>query len=141
MTASTALKSALHKAGQPYNNSLGRILTIVQESGYGRTNVASKIRSLEHFNAQILLYFAHDLYSVVELEVCVLWNLSATLTVSEYSLALCLSRFSTSSYLPSPHVLRFSRHPGLSGRVEVAYPVQVYIDATIRINSRYFSAQ
>ena len=41
-------------------------------SGHDRTDVASKIRSLEHLDAQILLHFAHNLYSVVELEMCVL---------------------------------------------------------------------
>lgn len=34
-------------------------------------NIASKVRSLEYLDAQILLHFAHDLYSVVELEMCV----------------------------------------------------------------------
>lgn len=37
-----------------------------------RTNIASKIRSLEDFNAQILLDPAHNLHSIVEMEMCVL---------------------------------------------------------------------
>lgn len=46
-----------------------------------RTNVAPKVRGLEHLNAQILLDLAHDFRSVVELEMCILWHLSANLDV------------------------------------------------------------
>ena len=62
------------------------ILTIVQESGCDGTNVASKIGSLEDFDAQILLDFADNLYRAVELEMRILWSVSATLTVRIYSL-------------------------------------------------------
>lgn len=53
-------------------------------------NAASKIRSLEHLDAQILLHFTHDLYSVVELEVCIPVQLDIYGTIRIDS-----SRFST----------------------------------------------
>ena len=55
--------------------------TFAQVGGDFHTDVATKIRRLEHFDAQILLYFAHDFGGVVELEVCVLERLLAIVAV------------------------------------------------------------
>lgn len=53
-------------------------------TGSDRTNIASEIRSLEDFNAQILLDPAYNLHSIVEVEMCVLIKnpLSAILNLS-----------------------------------------------------------
>ena len=65
-----------------------------------RTDVASKICSLEHLDAQILLDFAHNLDSVVELEMCVL----CTETVSHISVYAYTASFF--SIRPPPLHLR-----------------------------------
>lgn len=84
---------------QPSTIPLERPGTICRNLGI-RTNVASKIRSLEHFDAQILLHLAHDLYRIIELEVCVLCNLSATFTFM-YIYPLASRPFHSPSPFPS----------------------------------------
>ena len=140
-TASTALKSALHIYDQLSIIPSGLTQTVVQHDGYDLTDIAAEIRSLEHFDAQILLHFTHDLYGVVKLEVCVLWKLSTTVTVCIYSLGPRSSRYSTSSHLPVSYMSRFSYLPTFCVRVGAAYPVQVYVYAPARINRGCFSAQ
>ena len=140
-TASTALKSASRTPDQPTIKHpitpLERPPTIAQGNGYDRTDIASKIRSLEHFDAQILLHFAHDLYGVVELEMRILGNVSATLTMLHVlSCALSFLVFHLFSFPICP-----AFPPTFSDCVGTAYSVQLYTYSPIRINGSCFSAQ
>ena len=77
----------------------GLISSFAQVDGHNHTDVATEIRRLEHFDAQILLHFAHDFGGVVELEVCVLGSLLAIGVVRMYALASRHCASSTSSHL------------------------------------------
>ena len=66
------MKSALRTPDQPSIRISRIVLTFSQKVRYDRTNGASEIRSLEDLDAQVWQDLAHDLGSVVELEMCVL---------------------------------------------------------------------
>lgn len=81
------------------------------------TNIASKIRSLEHFDAQILLDSAHNLHSIVEVEMCVL-------ITNPLSAALALSVRILFSSFPNIPLLSICTSPVCPASIALPFPPQ-----------------